>query len=144
MKNIGKQGFMQTGSLFLCVVVAWVSSSVVESSEFSGGRVTGRLLTLQNAGLYLFVAAVLLTFVFRRLAAGVALAASLLTFPFYLYFVLPGLFRSLFKGEYSVPLHTTIVWDKWAIAGILTLAAAVYICVRSLTVANDAIEEARA
>ncbi len=128
VKKLGKQGLIQITSLFLCVVVGWVNSSIVEPSEFSGGRVTGLLLTLQNTGLYLFAAAVLLTFLFRRLGAGIALAAALVSMPFYLYFVFPALFRTLLKGDYSARVQAAIVWNKWAIAGILALGLAMYVC----------------
>lgn len=129
---------MQIVSFLACAATGWVTSETVATTEFSGGRVTGPLLTLQDSGLYLFLAAVLLTFLSRRLAAGIALIASLVSLPFYLYFVVPGLFRFLFKGEYSVPLRAYIVWDGSAIAGILTLALAGYVCLHSFLSMNGA------
>lgn len=131
MKKLGKQGLIQVVILLACAAVGWITSSTVESSEFSGGRVTGPLLILQNTGIYLLMAAMLLTFFFRRVGAGIAVMASIISLPFYLYFVFPALFRTLFKGEYSVPLHAAIVWNKWGIIGILLLTLAVYICLRS-------------
>lgn len=136
MKKHGRQKLMQIVSFLLCAGVSWVSSEAVASSEFRGGRLTGTLLTLQDIGLYLFLAGVLLAFLFRRVAAGTALIASLVSLPFYLYFVVPGLFRGLFKAEHSVPVRAIIVWNNWAVAGILTLALTVYVCLHSLLSGN--------
>ena len=90
------------------------SRSGREGTEFIGGWLTGPLLNLYDVGTFLFVPALLLAFFFRRIAAAFALTASLLCLPLYLYFVAPGPFRSVFRGEYSVPLQASFVWNSWA------------------------------
>lgn len=108
----------------LCAIVVWRYGADLEGTEFIGGWLTGPLLNLYDVGTFLFVPALLLAFFFRRIAAAFALTASLLCLPLYLYFVAPGPFRSVFRGEYSVPLQASFVWNSWAALGILTLVVA--------------------
>jgi hypothetical protein len=128
-----KQKLWQAASCLLCATVAWRIGDALASSEFRGGSLTGPLLDLHDSGGLLFVLAVILTFVYRRIAAGMALVSCLLCLPLYLYFTAPGPFRHVFRGEYSVPLQANFVWDKWAISGMLTLAVATYICLWNLS-----------
>jgi hypothetical protein len=62
-----------------------------------------------------------------------ALAGCLLCLPLYLYFTAPGPFRWVFHGQYSVPAPANFVWNSWTVAGILSLCAATYICIRNLS-----------
>jgi hypothetical protein len=87
---------------------------------------------LQNCAAYLFAVGILAAFIYRRIAAGLAIAASLLPLPLYIYFIFPGAFRKIIKGEYSMPNQMGFVWDKWAMAGILILAVTIYVSIRSL------------
>jgi len=128
MKNVERTSF---GRL-LCVGVAWIQADRIDGSEFIGGRVTGPIFTLFESGILIFVLAIILTLIYRRIAALMGIAACLLCFPLYLYFLAPGPFRSVFRGIYSVPLPSNFVWDNWTIAGILTLAFAVFVSARSL------------
>ena len=57
-------------------------------------------------------------------------------YAFYLYFLAPGPFRRVLRGEYSVPLQAPVVWNIWAIAGILSLAVAIVLSVRCLATAK--------
>jgi hypothetical protein len=88
---------------------------------------------MHDVGTFLFVPALLLTFFLQRIAAGIALVASLLCFPLYLYFTTPGPFRWMFRGEYSVPLQANFVWSKWATLGMLTLVVAICVSLWNLT-----------
>jgi hypothetical protein len=92
---------------------------------------------MEETGSLLFVLALLLTFFYRRIAAATTLVACLLCLPLYLYFTAPGPFRWVFRGEYSVPLQVSFVSNKWAITGIVALAIAAYVGVRSLLFAGD-------
>src|SRR5215470_2077625 len=104
------------GSCFACIVLNWISGGPgLEGSEFSGGRITGPILNLSDAGLLVFIAALVLSFFYPRIAGLIAVLASVLCLPFYLYLIVPGLFRDVFKGEYSVPLTSRFVWDKSSI-----------------------------
>jgi Na+(H+)/acetate symporter ActP len=133
MPKFGKQELWQATSYLLCLAVAWMRLDDIGASEFIGGRVTGPLFTMAECGSFLFIPALILTFFYRRIASGTALMASLLCLPLYLYFIAPGPFRWVFKGEYTVPLQGSFVWDNWAIAGIASLIVAIFACLRSFS-----------
>jgi hypothetical protein len=121
----------------LCVVLVFRKLDYLGPSEFSGGSVTGPLFRLADAGSILFALGLLLAFVFRRVAASLSLVASLLCLPLYLYLMFPGVSRKIFHGEYSIPLESNVIWDKWLIVGLLALATAIYVCSRNLFAASD-------
>jgi hypothetical protein len=100
------------------------------ASEFGGGRITGKLFTSAYLGSLLFLVALLSTIFFPRVAAAIALAATLLGSPFYLYILMPGPYRQIFKGEYSVPLQRPFVWNNWA---VLSLVIAAFLSLHSLS-----------
>lgn len=127
---------MLVASYVLCSAVTWTQVDRVDGSEFIGGRVTGPIFTLFESGLLIFVLGAVVTFIYRRVAAVMGIAACLLCFPLYLYFLAPGPFRSVFRGTYSVPLESNFVFDKGTIAGMLTLAVAVFISVRGIVAAR--------
>lgn len=131
MKKHMRQKLLQAISCLVCVVVAWTHIDDIGASEFSGGRVTGPIFTMFDNGSFAFIAALIVTFVYPRVAAAIALAASLLCLPLYLYFTVPGPFRWVFRGEYKVSLHSNFVWNKWAVTGMLTLAVTAYVCLRT-------------
>jgi hypothetical protein len=128
----GRQKLLQAASCLACVIVAQRNSFGLGGTEFSGGNVTGPILDSLEIGSLLLVLALLLTFVRPRNAAALAIVASLLCFPLYLYFTAPGPFRRVFGGEYSVPLQANFVWDRSAIVGVLAVAVALYICIWNL------------
>jgi hypothetical protein len=82
-------------------------------------------------GFLLFLLALLLTFFFRRTAAAIALSAALICLPLYLYELVPGAYRWIFKGEYSVPLYRPFQWDSWAIVGVFSIAFVATLSIRS-------------
>jgi hypothetical protein len=94
------------------------------------------VLALHNIAAYGFGLALLLTFINRRIAAGIVVAASLSALPLYLYFVAPGVFRRVVRGEYSIPVQASFVWDKWAIGIILAIVVAIYVSIRGLFAAT--------
>ena len=128
-----KQKVWQAVGCLLCAAVAIRFGSHLEGTEFSGGRITGPLLQMQNVGTLLFLLALALTFFFRRIAAAVMLLACILCLPLYLFFTAPGPFRWIFRGEWSVPLSGSFVWDWWSIGGITTLTLAACACIRSFS-----------
>jgi hypothetical protein len=87
---------------------------------------------MKDAGSILFVVALLLSFFYRRIAAAIMLLACLLCLPLYLYFLAPGPFRGAFRGDYSVPLQASFVWNNWNVAGIAAMTIASAIGVRAL------------
>ena len=135
MKKIRRQEMWQAISCLLCFIVAWAHLDDVGASEFSGGWLTGALFKMADYGCTLFFLALFLTFSLRRIAGVTALVASLLIMPFYLYFLAPGPFRRVFKGEYSVPLQTNFVWNTWAVVGIVSLLLAIVVSLFCLAAA---------
>jgi len=133
MEKLSKQKLWQAGAFLACVAVLWIRFDAFGASEFSGGRITGKLFTMADLGSVLFLVALLLTFFFPRIAAAIALAATLLCLPFYLYILMPGPYRQIFKGEYSVPLRTPFVWNSWAVVGVLSLVIAAFLSLDSLS-----------
>lgn len=127
-----RQKLLQAASCLVCVVVAQRNSFALGGTEFSGGRLTGPILDSLEVGSLLFVLALVLTFVRPRIAAALAIVASLISLPLYLYFTAPGPFRRVFRGEYSVPLQANFVWDRSAIVGVLAVAVAMCICIWNL------------
>jgi hypothetical protein len=55
---------------------------------------------------------------------------------FYLYLIAPVLFNDVFGvgHEFKVQPSGGFHWGGWAIVGVLTLAATMYVCVRNLAV----------
>ncbi len=105
--------------------------TVLDGSEFVGGRITGPVLDLADAGLLLFGLSLLLLFWFPRVSAAIAIVASVLVSPLFLYFVAPGPFHRMFKGEWSVPLSSNFVWNTWAVLGIFAVVAALFVSAQS-------------
>ena len=77
----------QAGSFLLCIFLALHITRGLDGTEFSGGWLTGPLLSMGTIGTILFVLAVVATFVFPRVAAAIGLASSLLCLPLYLFFI---------------------------------------------------------
>ena len=121
MQKVSKEKMVHGIACLVCVAVLWVHLDDFGASEFGGGSLTGWLFKMADLGSLLFIMALVLTFFFRRTSAIVALAATLLCFPFYLYILMPGPYRWIFKGEYSVPLSRPFHWDSWAVLGVLSL-----------------------
>lgn len=126
MKKLNRQKVWQAAACLACASVLWIHLNDFGASEFRGGRLTGKLLTMADAACLLFLAASLLTIFFPRVAAVVALTGTLLSLPSYLYILAPGPYRHIFKGEYSVPLQRPFVWNNWAAVGVLSLISAVF------------------
>jgi hypothetical protein len=114
-----------------CTIVIWIRLGDFGASEFRGGRLTGPLFSMAVLGSLFFLVAVVLTFFLRRVAATGGLAAVLLCLPFYLYILMPGQYRWIFKGEYSVPLRGPFHWDNWAVVGIFSLLLAAILSLHS-------------
>jgi len=131
MGKFPKERIWQAIACLACVVVLWVRLGEFGASEFRGGRLTGLLFKAAGLGSLSFLLALPLTFFLRRAAATVALASTLLCFPLYLYVLMPGAYRWVFKGEYSVPLDRSFHWDNWAVIGVLSLLFVVTFSIRS-------------
>jgi hypothetical protein len=114
----------------MCFFLALRNTKGLEGTEFSGGWLTGPLLSMTDVGTILFAIAFIAAFFFPRIAAGVALVSSALCLPLYLYFMAPVHFNQIFGSghEFKVPPGTDFHVDVWVLAGLLVLAVTVYLC----------------
>jgi hypothetical protein len=133
MEKLSKNKVWQAAAYLVCASVLWIRLDGFGGSEFRGGRITGTLLTMADLGSLLFLVALLLTICFPRVSAAIALAATLLGLPFYFYVLMPGAYRQIFEGEYSVPLQRPFVWNNWAAVGVLSLVIATFLSLQSLS-----------
>ena len=122
----------QASAYLFCIVIVWKYGISLEGTDFTGGRFTGPILDMEDLGAILFLLALLMAFFSKKISAAAALIAAALCFPLFFYFIAPGPFRWLFKGEYSVPLSANFVWDTWTIIGVLAVAVATYFSIRAL------------
>src|SRR5262252_7047344 len=111
----------------------WIVSDRVAATEFSGGTVTGPILCAEYAGMVLLLLSAGATFIHRwRLATIVGLLAVCFCLPLDAFFIAPGVFYTLFRGDWSVPLQTFFVRDTVAIAATVVLMVAACVFVRGL------------
>jgi hypothetical protein len=125
----------QAGSFLLCVFLELQITSGLDGTEFSGGWLTGPLLSMADIGTLLFVLALVLTFLFPRVAAAIGLASSLLCLPLYCFFIAPVPFAQVFvRGhEFKVQPVQGFHWHTWPVTALLGVAVAVYACIRRLS-----------
>jgi hypothetical protein len=131
MRKLPKEEALQAAACLACIVVLWIRLDDFRASEFGGGWLTGPLFRMADLSALFFLAAAFLIFFLRRTAATLALAAVLLCLPFYFYILLPGSYRWVFKGEYSVPVNRPFYWDPWAAVGVLSLLCVAALSLRS-------------
>jgi hypothetical protein len=126
------QQVCQAGSFLLCGFLALQITSGLEGTEFSGGWLTGPLLSMEDIGAAFFIVAVVLTFVFPRVAAAIGLASSVLCLPLYVFFIAPVPFAQIFaRGhEFKVQPAPGFHWHMWPVTGLLALAVTLYVCIR--------------
>jgi hypothetical protein len=124
----------QAGSFLLCAFLALQITRGLDGTEFSGGWLTGPLLSMADIGT-LFVLALVLTFSFPRVAAAIGLASSSLCFPLYCFFIAPVLFAQIFAGghEFKVQPAPGFHWDTWPATALVGVAVAIYACIRCLS-----------
>jgi glucan phosphoethanolaminetransferase (alkaline phosphatase superfamily) len=136
MKRIS-QKVLQAAMCLFCAVAAWNSLEDLTGTELVGGTVTGPMINVAAIAAIVLVLAVVVTFIWRRVAAISALVASALCLPLYIYRTLPRLFRSIFPGLYKGPSEGTLIWHSWSITGILATVVVAYLCYRSLLSQSD-------
>ena len=122
----------QAGSFLLCVFFELQITSGLDATEFSGGWLTGPLLSMADIGTLLFVLALVLTFLFPRVAAAIGLASSLLCLPLYCFFIAPVPFAQVFAHGHEFKVQPTqgFQWHPWPVTGLLALAVTIYLCIR--------------
>jgi hypothetical protein len=113
----------------VCAVVGGLFTEQLGAAEFSGGTVTGPLLSVHGFSLVLFVLSAVATFFLPPVAAAIGLCAAAASIPLYFFFLAPGLFRAVFGGEWSVPPIGLFAWNAGAAAA---LAASLFVAVTSV------------
>jgi hypothetical protein len=138
MKKPQRQQLWLTVSCLACVVVELRNTNGLEGTEFSGGWLTGPLLSMADIGAVLFGLALIMAFPYPRIAGAVGLASSLLCLPLYLDVVAPVPFNQVFGfgHQFKVQPSGGFHWDPWMIGGILTLAVTTYVCLRGFAVTS--------
>ena len=133
MNKPGRQQVWPAASCLICLLLALRNEKGLEGTEFSGGWLTGPLLYMTEVGVVLFALALIVTFLFSRIAAGIALVSSALCLPLYLYFLAPIHFSQIFGGEnqFKVRPATGFHVDVWVVAGLLMVAVTGYLCLCS-------------
>lgn len=123
----------QAASFLLCVSLALKLTSGLEG-EFSGGWLTGPLLSMADNAFILFVLGLILTFFFPRIAAAIGILASLLCLPLYCFFIAPVPFAQVFaRGhEFSIQPAPGFHWHTWPVTAFLSAVIALYSCIRRL------------
>ena len=108
------------------------NTSGLGESEFSGGSLTGPLLSMADVGALLFVLTAIVAFRYSRFAAIVGLASCVLCLPLYLFFIAPLPFNRIFGFGHEFKTQPIGGLNWWAMGGVLTLAITAYICVTAL------------
>src|SRR5271170_36019 len=105
---------LQALGYLLCAIPAFLISGERDGTEFSGGTVTGPMLSSAEIAIVLLLLALALTFVWLRVAAVCALAAAVLCLPLYLFLIFPGIFQWIFRGDWKVQRGVwTFYCDRW-------------------------------
>jgi hypothetical protein len=130
-KPDAEQAF-QILSFLLCVCLTLQVTRGLDGTEFSGGWLTGPLLSMANIGTILYVLALILTFLLPRVAAGIGLVSSLLCVPLCAFFIAPAPFARVFgrAHEFKVQPIPGFHWHIWPVTTSLAIALACYLCIR--------------
>jgi hypothetical protein len=128
----------QAISFLLCFCLALRVTSGLDGTEFSGGWLTGPLLSMADVGIVLFVPAFLLIFVMPRLAAAIGLLSSLLCVPLCCFFISPLPFAHVFARGHEFKVQPTpgFHWHAWPVVTLFAAALACYLCFRRFTVSG--------
>jgi hypothetical protein len=130
-RKITRQKLIQAVCYGFCLIAMWENMAIVDGSEFVDGSVSGPFFSLADVGLLALGGSLVVLFWLPRVSAILAITASLLFLPLILYFNFPGLFQSVFEGNWSVPMRN-FVWGTWGAFGLLTVFATLYVSVRCL------------
>src|SRR5260370_26751323 len=96
MKRPDKQQIWLALSCVVSIILALCNTKGLEGTEFSGGWLTGPLLSMIDIGTVLFALAFIVAFVFPRIAAAIGIVSSLLFLPLFLFLITPVRFNQIF------------------------------------------------
>jgi hypothetical protein len=125
---------LQAAIFLLCAFLELRVTSGLGESEFSGGWLTGPLLSTADTGMILFIVSIFATFLLPRIAAAMGLVSSFLSLPLYCFFIAPVPFAHAFAHgpEFKVQPMPGFHWHSWPVTAILTVAVAICVCIRRL------------
>jgi len=128
----------QAGNFLLCFILALQVTNGLDGTEFSGGWLTGPLLSMADIGTLLFILALVLTFFFPRVAAVIGLVSSLLCVPLCCFFIAPVPFAYVFAPGHEFKVQQTAVfhWHTWPVVTLFAAALASFLCVRRFAVTD--------
>lgn len=121
--------------IFALLLAGWLMLRIyfaLDGSEFMGGTVTGPIFKMCEAAIVFFIVGIALAYPWPRIGSVLGLVASLLSLPILVYFIAPGPFRAVFKGEYSVPIQSSFVWDTWSLPPAIAVLTLILISVWNL------------
>src|SRR6185312_5143335 len=124
----------QAANLLLCASLAMKLTSGLDGTEFSGGLLTGPLLSMADYAIILFILSLILTFLFPRIAALIGIASSLLCLPLYCFFLAPVPFNEVFaRGhQFKVQPVPGFHWHTWLMVALFSVATTIYFCIHNL------------
>lgn len=126
----GKRTLMQATGSVICLAFTWRLTYGLGATEFSGGTITGPLLSMSDVAILLFLVSTILVFWLPRTTALLTALACLLSLPMCLLFLAPGLFRRIAGGAWSAPLQSNFMLTTstvgWAVMLIVTFGVAIW------------------
>lgn len=126
----GKRMLMQATGSVICLAFTWRLTYGLGGTEFSGGRITGPLLSMSDVAILLFLVSTILVFWLPRTMGLLTTLACLLSLPMCLLFLAPGLFRRIAGGAWSAPLQSNFMLTTstvgWAVMLIVTFGVAIW------------------
>lgn len=126
----GKRMLMQATGSVICLAFTWRLTYGLGGTEFSGGTITGPLLSMSDVAILLFLVSTILVFWLPRTMGLLTTLACLLSLPMCLLFLAPGPFRRTTGGVWSVPLQSNLVLTAstlgWAVILIVTFGVAIW------------------
>lgn len=126
----GKRMLIQATGSVVCLAFTWRLTYGLGRTEFSGGRITGPLLSMSDFAILLFLVSTILVFWLPRTMAFLAGLACVLCFPLCALFLAPGPCRKIVGGVWSVPLQSNLVLTAstlgWAVILIATFVVAIW------------------
>lgn len=131
MKKPGSQQLSLAASCLMCIILALRNTEGLEGTEFSGGWLTGPLLSMIGVGTVLFALAFIAAFFFPRIASAIGFFSSLLCLPLYLYLIAPVQFNLIFGSGHQFKVQPIPNFPSeriWASAGVLILMVTGYFC----------------
>jgi len=129
----------QAGSFLLCVYLAIQLTRGLDGTEFSGGWLTGPLLSIADIGAVFFIIGLALTFFVPRIAALLGLASSLLCVPLCCFFIAPVPFAQVFARGHEFKVYPAPGFHLrlWPVATLLGVALLSCQCIRRFALSQN-------